>query len=724
MDVSPGVLSICWSCNSRFVAWTCADGHVRQWDCAEFRLLGPIQLPSARLIAYSRPEPQFLAVSDETKPFVRIIDATSGTILSTISESSNVTVMSSSVSAGTVVALTPCYMSLSKSSTAQGCFAIANRADVNIISFSSAPLASFTCGGNVVAATFLMEDGPAPRRIATGDSRGACRIWDVSNSEALPYSKPHCLQVLNAHSSWITSLSFSPDNGRHLATVSFDGTAKIWDASSRRGSCLATFSVGGRQNNVKLHAGSYAAREFSSPLIAVGGSDTLVRVWHASPDENGNAKSQREEPLAVLKGHTSAVFAVASAPDASRLVSGSSDGYIRLWTIPGAPIVLSDPNSARNGVPEDVLAPPRNMSGALIFCPEDAKSLKCDICAMPYDSEQRAPVVSGVCGHTIACKVCNQKLWEHSDKTPPRCPQCRAELQDVAPNYELIRVLKVSDGGSRDSTAPDSTGEHTVHTNSDEYTSIASWRSTSNLCLEDCEFIDHSRLRWFDSPQCELTSSIYTRTVSGRMDGEAVVLKIARRFGPAQSDLATEAKKRIESNIIIASNLRGPHIQQYYGASRAPMPDGRVLLIGEQPCGGSLASNLENVRSEDSSLQVAVALNIASQLVRAILHLHNSGVARPNLTPKNVMLSAELHHWTPQEHAKLEEFGGCISRKGASSCRSLSLATSGEVAYLPPEALDPDTTDVTSDIIAFDRACRMDMVCFPHILLLPMPCNM
>jgi len=78
-----------------------------------------------------------------------------------------------------------------------------------------------------------------------------------TGTPAMPSSTNNgeCLQALKGHSSSIWSVAFSHDSTR-LASTSYDGTVKIWDASS--GECLQTFSVGKALVNISFDTtGSY-----------------------------------------------------------------------------------------------------------------------------------------------------------------------------------------------------------------------------------------------------------------------------------------------------------------------------------------------------------------------------------------------------------------------------------------------------------------------------------
>jgi serine/threonine protein kinase len=713
MEASPGCVAATWCADSRLVAWSCGDGHVRQWDSEKNRVLNPLLMTSARLVEYSRPAPVLLAVADARRAVVRIVSASSG-------ESRLVASPQTGRAEMLVIAITPPFLprpGASRGDSAgasaspgggarlQGTYAVAGRSRVTVLRYSGELVSMCDGSGNIVCAAFPRSDGPNPQRMATGEMTGVCRVWNVSTGTA------SCLLVLRGHSGWVTCLSFSADEGRRLATASFDGSTRVWDATARRPTSLLSIAPADDAGKRKLHALSFSGDSRSHHALAAAGSDTLVRVWSAAP---GKGPSEAADPPVVFSGHSSTVFAVAYAPDGSRVVSGSADGYVRMWTVPAPPVVLSVPaNATVPSVPE-TLGPSRRASRMLIYCPEAARSLKCDICANPFDAGSRAPFVGG-CGHTYACKVCNGKLWEHAGEGGlPRCPVCRSELAEVAPNFELIRVLLPmgSDTVGRcggEAPVPAAPSPGTLHARSLAARAGVDPTATPSAGVADDCYIALERLSWVEAVEAEVSSSAYTKTLTGHLDYEAASIKLAKRFGPDNAQVAVEARRRIENNVARLSRLRGPHVLQLYGASRARDPDGRILIVSEQMPGGSLAENFRQLRSAHCSVGTDAVLGIACQLCRAVLHLHRSGVARPSLEPRSVMLSQPLSEWSPSGRIKLADFGGSITRAGASTSRSLALMTSGAAPYLPPEALDPESTATESDSSAFERACAMDM---------------
>ncbi|MBE7557296.1 MAG: hypothetical protein HS126_40180 [Anaerolineales bacterium] len=66
---------------------------------------------------------------------------------------------------------------------------------------------------------------PDSAQLATAGYDGTARLWDASTGEMLA--------VLGGHSDRVVKVAFSP-NGKRLATASYDGTTRLWDVASKQ----------------------------------------------------------------------------------------------------------------------------------------------------------------------------------------------------------------------------------------------------------------------------------------------------------------------------------------------------------------------------------------------------------------------------------------------------------------------------------------------------------
>ncbi|MEO0406160.1 MAG: NB-ARC domain-containing protein, partial [Cyanobacteria bacterium P01_A01_bin.135] len=141
--------------------------------------------------------------------------------------------------------------------------------------------------------------------LATGDVNHDIRLWRLP--EGLP------LLSCQVDEGWVWSVAFSPD-GKWLASAT-NRAVKLWEVAT--GSCVCTLE-------------GYSDRVFSvafSPdgnWLASGGEDRLIRVWQV---KTGQLRH-------VLSGHTDEVRAVAFNPDqfsGLQIASISYDGTVRLW---------------------------------------------------------------------------------------------------------------------------------------------------------------------------------------------------------------------------------------------------------------------------------------------------------------------------------------------------------------------------------------------------------
>lgn len=110
----------------------------------------------------------------------------------------------------------------------------------------------------------------------------------------------------------IRALRFTPDE-KLLTSTSEDGTVAFWSVPEAE--LRSKFNSGGDAID--------AAFTDDNLRFAVAGADGVIRVY----DRQG------ARPLAELRGHDGAVFAIAFSPDGQRLVSGGGDQTIRIWDL-------------------------------------------------------------------------------------------------------------------------------------------------------------------------------------------------------------------------------------------------------------------------------------------------------------------------------------------------------------------------------------------------------
>src|SRR6266852_2086561 len=130
----------------------------------------------------------------------------------------------------------------------------------------------------------------------------ACIILSLSSSSAQAQ--------LRGHGGPVRALAISPD-GATAISGSFDQTAIVW--SLRR---LAAEQV------LRFHDGAVL---LTDGRAATAGEDGRVAIWRFG----------REEPDAVLEGHSAPVVALAVSPDGASIASASWDRTVRVWPLAG-----------------------------------------------------------------------------------------------------------------------------------------------------------------------------------------------------------------------------------------------------------------------------------------------------------------------------------------------------------------------------------------------------
>lgn len=167
------------------------------------------------------------------------------------------------------------------------------------------------CPANDAAAS---NSGGSLRSFAIGDASGTVAVATMNlavGAGGAAAAPRRVLAMKGRHDMKVWALRWRPD-GRRLATVSRDKTAKIWDAAS--GECLNTLE--GHSHFVRAVAWSPDGRR-----LVTGGDDTKLLVW--DPESGSH--------LLELSGHAYVVTAADWSGDGRLIASASYDETARVW---------------------------------------------------------------------------------------------------------------------------------------------------------------------------------------------------------------------------------------------------------------------------------------------------------------------------------------------------------------------------------------------------------
>jgi WD40 repeat protein len=180
--------------------------------------------------------------------------------------------------------------------------------------------------GHAVSSAGFSSDGS---RVVTASWDGSARIWDATTGKEI---------ILLRHGDWgsypqVYSAAFSPDGSR-IVTAGADNTARIWDTATG-GKIMVLRGPGLSVLCAALMLDSYPeARERGNLLrmaafspdgsrVVTAGSDNTARIWDTATGDE----------IMALHGHEGPAYSAAFSPNGSRIVTASYDKTARLWDV-------------------------------------------------------------------------------------------------------------------------------------------------------------------------------------------------------------------------------------------------------------------------------------------------------------------------------------------------------------------------------------------------------
>ncbi len=167
------------------------------------------------------------------------------------------------------------------------------------------------CGTDRGDDVFSSAVNPAGTQALSGHRDGRVRLWNLETGQ--------CLATLKGHSEIVKSVQITPD-GRFAVSGSDDKTVKLWNLEA--GTCVGTLE--GHQSDVD----SVAISPDGTLIASTGWLDRTVRIWVW---ESGAC-------LQVIQNKDYwTPNSIAFSPDGSRLVVGTAEKMIYVYSLTGIP---------------------------------------------------------------------------------------------------------------------------------------------------------------------------------------------------------------------------------------------------------------------------------------------------------------------------------------------------------------------------------------------------
>ena len=207
----------------------------------------------------------------------------------------------------------PCQLTITGSLQAINCVAISPDQETIACGSRDCIVKLYNIQTGRETGTFIGHAGPVmgvcfvgSMQLCSASQDGRLSLWDIKGG--------HRIEVMSGHSRAVHHCAAS-QNGKLIVSVSLDCSIKVWKGSD--GKLQSTLRPQGF-NNKPLNCVAFHPE---GKLIAVGGWDTLVKIWDTF----------NQKRLKILRGHRTSVQSCSYAHSGRYIASASLDGEVRLW---------------------------------------------------------------------------------------------------------------------------------------------------------------------------------------------------------------------------------------------------------------------------------------------------------------------------------------------------------------------------------------------------------
>ncbi|GFE11955.1 hypothetical protein Sgleb_75920 [Streptomyces glebosus] len=170
------------------------------------------------------------------------------------------------------------------------------------------PLRTLTTSAELTRSLVFSPDG---RRLASVQSDGTMRLWDVATG--------HAVATFKGDTNVSLTLAFSPD-GKTLATVSDNRTVRLWDIATHRTKGVLRGKTGGLSTLAYSPDGKMLAATYNGSDY---GTRSTVQLWDVA----------KQHPVATFSGRAPALFTAVFSPDGKTLATAGAGLVVRLWDV-------------------------------------------------------------------------------------------------------------------------------------------------------------------------------------------------------------------------------------------------------------------------------------------------------------------------------------------------------------------------------------------------------